>query len=95
MVKNWEDINWKNSNLVIYYLQRKIFDASAKEKGLSIKPKTREFQRKLINCDEVKRLGDCWFRKNINVPNTNFTCCLMILLSCIKYLTITRSEPGK
>ena len=34
MVKNWEDINWKNSSLVIHDLQRKIFDASAKEKGL-------------------------------------------------------------
>ncbi len=57
MVKNWEDINWKNSSLVIHDLQRKIFDASAKEKGLSIKPKTREFQRKLINCDEAKRIA--------------------------------------
>ena len=57
MVKNWEDINWKNSSLVIHDLQRKIFDASAKEKGLSIKPKTREFQRKLINSDEAKRIA--------------------------------------
>jgi len=38
MVKNWE-----NSSLVIHDPQRNIFDASAKEKGLSIKPKTREF----------------------------------------------------
>ena len=65
MVKNWENINWKNSSLVIHDLQRKIFDASAKEKGLSIKPKTREFQRKLINCDEAKILR----RKNVNAQS--------------------------
>ena len=57
MVKNWEDINWKNSSLVIHDLQRKIFDASVKEKGLGVKPKTREFQRKLINSDEAKRIA--------------------------------------